>query len=104
MNKKEYAETVKKNSPNSRFALNCVKAFLIGGIPELIVDNGYLFESGNSNDLRAKIADFEKLSQQEYDAMKSASLELYKSTYTSEAYYKKLSKVYDKLIEKNTVG
>ena len=31
MNKQEYAKIVKKNSPNSRSVINCLKAFLIGG-------------------------------------------------------------------------
>lgn len=31
MEKQQYAKIVKKNSPNSRGALNCVKAFVIGG-------------------------------------------------------------------------
>ena len=31
MDKKEYSKVVKKNSPNSKCTINCLKAFLIGG-------------------------------------------------------------------------
>ena len=31
MDKKEYSKIVKKNSPNSKCTINCLKAFLIGG-------------------------------------------------------------------------
>ena len=32
MNKKQYAELVKKETPNSKLGLDCLKAFLVGGI------------------------------------------------------------------------
>ncbi len=32
MNKKQYAELVKRETPNSKLGLDCLKAFLVGGI------------------------------------------------------------------------
>ncbi len=32
MNKQEYAEFVKKQTPNSKLGINCLKAFVVGGI------------------------------------------------------------------------
>ncbi len=32
MNKQEYAEFVKQQTPNSRLGINCLKAFIVGGI------------------------------------------------------------------------
>ena len=69
----------------------------IGGIPELIDNNGYLFQSGNAEDLRKKINEFESLSAEEYKNMKQASFDLYERNYTPQAYYGKLIKIYEKV-------
>lgn len=94
---------VYENSPYSGIESLCLSRPIIGadigGIPELIDGNGYLFESGNSDDLRAKLKEFDSLNEEEYDAKKKASYEIYSREHTPEVYYKKLTEVYDKALK-----
>ncbi len=69
----------------------------IGGIPELIKNNGLLFRSGDAEDLRKKIIEFESKDAEEYNNMKQASFELYEREYTPRVYYDKLIKIYEKV-------
>ncbi|MCR5652401.1 MAG: glycosyltransferase [Ruminococcus sp.] len=69
----------------------------IGGIPELIKGNGFLFESGNAEDLRKRIIDLDNLNSDDYSKMKKASFDLYEREYTPRAYYDKLIKIYEKV-------
>lgn len=71
----------------------------IGGIPELIEGNGFLFESGNINDLKDKIIKLDSLSQSEYKIMENKSFEIYMKNYTAQNHYKLLKKVYKKVIQ-----
>lgn len=95
---------VYENSPYSGIeALSLSRPIIganIGGIPELIDGNGYLYESGNADDLRAKIDSLEKLDLSLYDSMKKASLDIYTKEHTPKVYYKKLMEVYEKILEK----
>ena len=48
----------------------------IGGIPELVVDNGYLFRSGIVEDLVDYLKIFEALTQQEYENFEMKSRQI----------------------------
>lgn len=72
----------------------------IGGIPELIENNGYLFETGNPMDLTRKVVAMEKLSDAEYDQMKNNSYRIYLERYTKESHYKQIEKVYQQICSK----
>ena len=66
----------------------------IGGIPELIVNNGFLFESGNADDLTRQIKKMSKTPMRNYNEMKIASETLFTNCYTAEIHYKQLKKIY----------
>lgn len=69
----------------------------IGGIPELIKDNGFLFKSSDINDLHDALIKMQNINEQEYENMKKASAKLFEETYTKEVHYKMLRDVYKKL-------
>lgn len=69
----------------------------IGGIPELIKNNGVLFKSGSVNELHNALLKIENMSEEEYENMKKASVQLFKETYTKEVHYKMLKDVYKKV-------
>ena len=66
----------------------------IGGIPELIVNNGFSFESGNADDLTRQIKKMSKTPMRNYNEMKIASETLFTNCYTAEIHYKQLKKIY----------
>ncbi len=72
----------------------------IGGIPELIDGNGFLYRSGDIKDLAEKICTFESMSKKEYEAMKTASYRLFQRDYTEVDHYRRLIEVYKKAILK----
>ena len=71
----------------------------IGGIPELVKENGVLFASGNSEDLKEKLLYMESLSVSDYEEMKKKSSILFSEQYTWESHYRKLLVAYSKAIE-----
>ncbi len=73
----------------------------IAGIPELIKDNGYLFKSGDSKELREKICKLSNLSDDDYEKMTKASKDLYDSKYTPAVHYSQLEKIYTDAINKH---
>lgn len=73
----------------------------IGGIPELVEENGYLFSSGKLEELTEIIKKFEKLSTIEYDQMKKKSFNIFNMNYTSDVHYAKLMEVYKKAQKKH---
>lgn len=91
---------VYENSPYSGIEALCLSRPIIGadigGIPELIDKNGYLFERGNPDDLRKKIIAFERVNEEEYNSMKKASRDIFERNHTIDAYYNKLMNVYEK--------
>ncbi len=71
----------------------------IGGIPELVENNGYLFESANVEDLRDKVIKLNSLSDEEYNSMKKASLAKFNKDYTDTVHMNALLKLYDNLLK-----
>ena len=66
----------------------------IGGIPELIDNNGYLFKSGNIDSLKDAILKLEKLDNEQYGVFKDNSLNLFERNYTKEKHYRLLKEAY----------
>ena len=89
---------VYENSPYSAIeALSLSRPIIgadIGGIPELVNNNGFLFKSGNSEDLRAKILELENADPETYNSMKKASFDFYKKNHMPQDYYDKLMDIY----------
>ena len=71
----------------------------IGGIPELVDNNGFLFEKGNIDQLNECINKFESMTSEEYESMKQASFRLFEREYISSVHYKKLLSVYKEAIK-----
>ena len=72
----------------------------IGGIPELIDGNGFLFRSGDAKDLALQINRMESLSDDEYEGMKRASYRLFLRNHTADGHYQKLKQIYDRALAK----
>jgi glycosyltransferase involved in cell wall biosynthesis len=66
----------------------------IGGIPELVEGNGYLFESGSAEDLQRVLLWMDELTADNYAKLELASRELFRRNYTEESHYRALQKVY----------
>ncbi len=66
-----------------------------GGTPEMILvnDTGYVFESGNANDLIASITKMEGLSNEEYSSMRKNCLELFTKKFAKERYLNEIHKI-----------
>ena len=71
----------------------------LGGIPELIDGNGYIFRHGDVEQLRQLILDFPQSGTDEYRALCVASERIFQDRYMSEKHYEKLMKVYQEAIE-----
>ncbi len=69
----------------------------IGGIPELVRHNGYLFESGSVASLGEAIDKMEALDSAAYEAMEKASYALFCETYTTEAHLPLLRQAYGRV-------
>ena len=72
----------------------------IGGIPELIDNNGFLFRSCSAEDLFDKVNAMERLSQLDYLALEKASYKLFEDTYTAQYHYPKLIDAYSTAMER----
>ncbi len=72
----------------------------LGGIPELIDGNGFVFNHGNAEELKAVLKAFPEKNTQEYIAMCEKSGELFEKNYTSPIHYEKLIKVYEEVMAK----
>lgn len=75
----------------------------IGGIPELIDGNGFLFESGNCKDLEKAITSMENLHEEEYQLMKANSEKLFEKNYVKQVHYQKLIEIYNELFKEKCV-
>lgn len=68
----------------------------IGGIPELVQGNGYLFESGNVDSLQKAILKLERLNRLEYDSLVENSFRLFEQSYTPKIHFRLLKETYEK--------
>ena len=68
----------------------------IGGIPELVNNNGYLFKMGNIESLVDALESFEYLSKNDYEKLEIKSKEMYVNYYTWAVHKKLLYEVYEK--------
>lgn len=66
----------------------------IGGIPELICENGFLFRSGDKDGLKDAILSMEALSETQYDALVQKSYGIFENNYTPEKHLQLLRKAY----------
>ena len=69
----------------------------LGGIPELINGNGYIFEHGNVEQLHDRLECVEKLTEQEIDNMQQKSIEIFQKEYTDDIHYRKIQEIYSKI-------
>ena len=71
----------------------------IGGIPELVDGNGFLFESGNVTSLISAIYKIEMESDDIYNMHEKKSEEIFEQYYTAEKHVRDLSEVYSKAVK-----
>lgn len=76
----------------------------IGGIPELVNKNGYLYESANVLELNKSIKRSLECTEDEYTEMKKESVKIFDGTYTADVHYKHLIHVYENAIEKHRIS
>ena len=72
----------------------------IGGIPELVDGNGYLFESGNIKELNNIIGNIAYMENVSYHQMKKKSNDLFDKSYKWKRHFEKLDAVYKKALRK----
>lgn len=71
----------------------------MGGIPELITNNGFVFRSKSVDSLVMALNEFEKLNTDQRELMKENSRNIFKEYYTPESHYNRLIEVYNELIK-----
>ena len=77
----------------------------IGGVPELVDGNGFLFKMGDVNSLVEKISSFENLLMPKYEEFENKSRDIFLNHYTWEVHKKALYTIYNHAIEKHaTLG
>ena len=90
-----------ENAPYAAIeALRCGRPLIgsrIGGIPEMIQNNGILTEPGDAESLRAAMQRMLTLPDAEWQRMSDASLRLYRENHTAERFAEKLGEVYGRL-------
>lgn len=72
----------------------------IGGIPELVVGNGLLFEMANVDSLTKKIMQFEHFSENQLSKMRQCSVDLFNKKYSSEPHWEMIKMVYLNTLKK----
>ncbi len=70
----------------------------LGGIPELIENNGYIFKHGNIEELHEKLERVQELSEHEIENMQKKSYEIFQTQYIDKIHYDKLINIYKKVI------
>lgn len=71
----------------------------IGGIPELVSNNGYLFESGNVEEIKRCITTIARMGDKEYLDLQKQSVNLFENVYTSQNHYKQIYKIYEQALK-----
>lgn len=71
----------------------------IGGIPELIKNNGFTFEMGNVEDLKSKIIEVSDEKDEELKRQQNNSIEIFRKNYDKEKYYQQIMKIYKDIIK-----
>lgn len=69
----------------------------IGGIPELIKDNGFVFKSGDVKDLEKVIKRFENLNQEELKQYGLNSKKIFDDIYNAQNHYMRMIKIYNEV-------
>ena len=72
----------------------------IGGIPELINNNGFTFKCGDIQDLKKTINKFEGLSSNKLKEYSENSKKIFNNVYNEDKHYKRIIKIYKDLLEK----
>lgn len=67
----------------------------IGGIPELIDKNGFIFHSGDAEELAKRLQDMEMLNDAQYQSCCKASLDLFHQKYALEKQEDKILQLYN---------
>ena len=72
----------------------------IGGIPEMAIPSktGWLFKSGNADDLADVLRKSTKISDEEYNLLSENAYKFAKTHFTSDSYIRKLEKIYQDLL------
>lgn len=70
----------------------------IGGIPELVDGNGFLFSSKNAQELIECLEKFENLTEDEYQKMSLKSKDIFTKNYTPVSHYPQIMEVYQKAL------
>lgn len=73
----------------------------IGGIPELVDENGFLFTMGNIKELRSLLVQFDSIDKESYMAMEKASYGVFMRNYSKDVHYDKLMCVYNNALYKH---
>lgn len=71
----------------------------LGGIPELVEGNGYIFPNGNVEVLRKVIENFPDSNTLEYQNLCKRSEEIFRDVYMKETHYDRLLNVYTEIIQ-----
>ena len=69
----------------------------LGGIPELIDGNGYIFEHGNIKELHEILEKVQNLDEKSIIKMQNKSYRKFEEEYTNKIHYRKIQEIYNKL-------
>lgn len=72
----------------------------LGGIPELIEGNGYIFKHGDVQDLQERLLNVQIMLHQDIEKMQKKSLEKFEKEYIETLHYEKISKIYKNVTRK----
>lgn len=76
----------------------------IGGIPELIEETGFLFESGNHAQLARRLKEADELSDAKYSAMSVRARKFAERHFSEEAHYSRLLEIYRDAVASKRAG
>lgn len=75
----------------------------LGGIPELIDGNGYIFEHGNIKELHEILEKVQNLDEKSIIKMQNKSYKKFEKEYTDKIHYERIQEIYKKLNDKKTI-